>query len=219
MSQLPLPRVDLTWTESSLSHSEFLYYDVYRRSALEPDWLRIARIYDRTVTGYGDDRNPLGVQAEYTISQSNDQGGNAVESDLSAIVQVTLRAAGAFLHAVADPSLYASIPADAIEEQASRRNEYQESYGQRYPDAQSGPQEMRTWRLSYNGLYELENEYGYETYARLRSLLSYRGVLMLRQNRGIRAFVRMDGYGRSESLTENSIDASLTEVDYPEGIG
>jgi len=109
----PLPRILVTWNQSSVSEAEFVCYRVYRRRAGETAWTLRAQLGTRTRTQWEDFFAHSRVTYEYTVTQVALVGADEVESNPSATVSAALVIRSAFIHVVGSEATYAELQPEA----------------------------------------------------------------------------------------------------------
>lgn len=222
MTFRPLPGVLLGWDQSDLSPDVFVRYQIYRRPA-GGEYRRIGVVPSLEGITYTDYTVPPGIVSEYAVTQVETQGASEVESMLpDTPVQVYVDFQSAYLHDIRNPSRYVQISPTALSEQPTPGLAYKQSFGRDVPVADIGYGQGRTFSLDLTAVWDgTGGSLSDEAWRTLMGLINHqqaaRTTFLLRQGRGVSAYVQIDAASRRESLVTYSGNLTFREVYVPEG--
>lgn len=105
----PLPRILVTWQESSVPEERFLGYRVWRRRAGETEWQLRAEIPTRARTQFEDFLAQSRLRYQYTVTQRALIGLDEVESEAAPVVEASVVIRSVFLHVHGDEARYVEL--------------------------------------------------------------------------------------------------------------
>lgn len=149
----PLPRVYLTWDESSEPLDAFLRYQVYRRVSGTGDWSKRARINDRSITFWEDTMPHSEVVYEYVVTQVIDVSGEEIESVFPSPVSGGVTINDLFIHDVRHAEHYVQVMVPTQRVRVAQPIAYTQSWGRRAPTAHIGNVFQHEYSFSMNGAW------------------------------------------------------------------
>lgn len=129
----PLPRIVVTWQESTVPEDQFLAYRVWRRVRGESTWTLVAELATRARTQWDDYTARSRVVYQYTVTQRALYGLDEVESELAPPVEAQLVVRSVFIHVVGDESRYVELQPTSQQVAEERRVETRRVWGRRDP--------------------------------------------------------------------------------------
>lgn len=223
MSFEALPRMYITWDESSEDLDTFLRYQVYRRVVGETDWSKRARINDRGITFWDDTVAHSGVDYEYVVTQVIDVSGEEIESDYPSPVGGTVNIQSVFIHDVRAPENYVQMSGASQEVQTNQPISYVQPWSRRVPTAHVGHVLNHTYTFSMIGVWDEEDSsINKETWRALETLIDrqheFGSVLMVRQAHDIAYFGVIESLRRSEAPILTTQPITFRETYYREDV-
>lgn len=220
MSFDALPHNYLTWTESAVSLSYFLRYNIYRRESGTTAWVRLKVISDRALTFYQDYTAESDVLYEYAVTQVQSINGEEIESDFPTPVTVTLVLLNVFLHDVAAPEHYVQVKARALDVTPEQDIAYVIPWGRNKPTAHIGNKLTSVLSLDVYRDWETELDDVWEELQNLQARQRENGaVICARQRLKVRHFTQIESIERGHRVGQlTRITIRLREVNYDEEV-
>lgn len=220
-----LPRIYLTWDQSAESLDSFLRYQVYRRvQDSGDDWSKRARITDRAITFWSDERCASGVTYEYIVTVVADVFGEDIESDEPSAVSGIVVINDLFIHDVRNPSNYAQVRVPAQQVRVVQPAAFVQPWSRQAATAHIGNVQYTEYSVSMRGVWEsaANPELAREQWDALVDLVTAQrtegAILMARQARDVALFGRLEGPQRSDAPVAITEEIRFRETYYREEV-
>lgn len=195
-----LPGLYVNWDASVLGLDVWTSYAVYRRVVGEAEWIRIARIRDKSATSIADYTPAADVTYEYAVTQTKDDGEEIESEKQDPAPSGTLTFRFVYIHDAGSPEVFVALPAQSMNVDPYQDVVFLQPWGRQAPTAHVGEVEASVVRVTQVGAWDGDSGYWTKLMALITRQRTTGAILVARQRRGVRIFCTAVQPSRSDDL-------------------